>query len=353
VEQKIAEVSLAATFIKNPHYELAKRTDEKLQPIKSKFDMDALSSQLPSLVSSLYKEDKFENGKVNSCEFFLEKIETRIMNSSGVDESYTSYKGQIEMVVDWKETGEEIELIEIIDFSDLNTKAIEDTVLQTLENAQLRAKSAPMPKLDGVPVLLVKENVNEFLSYYINHANAMLVYQKYSSAKIGERTQGENVTGDKINARLLPEIENSVSSKYIDGDGVKLFETSLYKDGELIRYHGNNRYSQYLGMEPTGAIGNVRFEGGKNGLDELKKGPYLELRYFSDFQMDEWTGDFGGEIRLGVYFDGEKHIPVTGGSISGNIKEVQESMLMSSELQTSNNYVAPAAIKLFGMRVAG
>jgi len=87
-------------------------------------------------------------------------------------------------------------------------------------------------------------------------------------------------------------------------------------------------------------------------MEEMKKQPFLELRYFSDFQMDEWTGDFGGEIRLGIYFDGEKQVPVTGGSISGNIKDVAASMLLSSDLQTKNNYVCPMAIKLYGISVA-
>jgi len=164
--------------------------------------------------------------------------------------------------------------------------------------------------------------------------------------------QGDSIEGDPVNIKLLPEVKGSVGNSYIDGDGVKLKPLELYTDGVLRSYHGDNRHCRYLGIEPTGTIGNVEVGGGKKTLGELKTGPYLELRVFSDFQMDEWTGDFGGEIRLAVYHDGTKEIPVTGGSIVGNIKNVQQSMLFSSELQESGNYVCPKAVKLFGVTVA-
>lgn len=98
------------------------------------------------------------------------------------------------------------------------------------------------------------------------------------------------------------------------------------------------------------AFYSVYVEGGEKTLEELENAPYLELHYFSDFQMDEWTGDFGGEIRLGIYFDGEKEIYVTGGSISGNIKDVD--MYLSKDMQTKDNYICPKAIKLLGVTIA-
>lgn len=353
IEEKLEQAALAASFVKNPFYELVSPTDEPLKQVSSHFSTDELAAFMPQLVKALYKNDTHEKGKINSCEFFLERIEKRLINSKGVDESYTSYKGQIELVVDWMETGEEVEVFEVIDFSDFEPNKIEAIAAETLENAKLRAQAVPLPKLDGVPVLLVKENVNEFLRYYIEQSNAALVYQKYSNAKVGENFQGKNITGDSINIELLPEVKGSVNNRYIDNSGIKLKNTKLYTDGVLECYHGDNRHCQYLSVKPTGVIGNVKVDGGKNTYEELKEGPYLELRYFSDFQMDDWTGDFGGEIRLAIYHDGEKCIPVSGGSIVGNIKNVQTSMQLSSELQTSNNYICPKAIKLSGVTIAG
>ena len=352
IRNKVAQAALAAALVKNPYYELVSPTNEMVPDVSSKFSTGELASYMPELANALYKNDTMGSSKVNSCEFFLEKTDAKVINSLGVDIRFMTYSGHIELVVDCIQSGEEIEIIEFFDFSDLCLDKISQTTTQALENALLRANAVPTPKLENVPVILVKDNVNEFLRYYIAKANAQLVYQKYSDAKVGDDVQGADVKGDRINAVLEPEIENSAMNRYVDSDGVKLVSTQLYKDGRLLRYHGDNRYSQYMNTPPTGMIGNVRFGGGKSSLGELKSGQYLELIYFSDFQMDEWTGDFGGEIRLAVYHDGEKSVPVTGGSIVGNIKNVQDSMQLSSDMQTSANYICPKGIKLSGVTIA-
>ena len=52
---------------------------------------------------------------------------------------------------------------------------------------------------------------------------------------------------------------------------------------------------------------------------ELVKEPYLEILGFSAFQLDSFSGFYGGEVRLALYFDGKKLTPVSGFSISGNL----------------------------------
>ena len=85
----------------------------------------------------------------------------------------------------------------------------------------------------------------------------------------------------------------------------------------------------------------------------MKSEAYLELAAFSHFQMNPMTGNFAGEIRLGWYYDGKTRIPVTGGSISGNIREVQENMYLSKELQQDNNFIGPKTIQLYNVTVVG
>lgn len=59
-----------------------------------------------------------------------------------------------------------------------------------------------------------------------------------------------------------------------------------------------------------------------------------------------------GEIRLGLYFDGSKVIPVTGGSILGNVMELQKELYLSKELQRDNNFIVPKAIKLINVTIS-
>ncbi|MBR0230101.1 MAG: TldD/PmbA family protein, partial [Erysipelotrichaceae bacterium] len=86
---------------------------------------------------------------------------------------------------------------------------------------------------------------------------------------------------------------------------------------------------------------------------EMKKEPYLEIVTTSGFQMNPMTGSFGGEIRLGYYFDGEKTVPVTGGSITVNMNKVLGNMYMSKETKQYDNIVLPKTVQLFNVAVAG
>ena len=58
-------------------------------------------------------------------------------------------------------------------------------------------------------------------------------------------------------------------------------------------------------------------------------------------------------IRLAFLYDGEKKIPVTGGSINGQILEVQKKMVFSRETQIEDDFEGPMAVCLEGIRVAG
>ena len=74
---------------------------------------------------------------------------------------------------------------------------------------------------------------------------------------------------------------------------------------------------------------------------------------FSDFQLDSFSGFFGGEIRLAYLFtDGGVKV-LTGGSINGNISEAQGDMTFSLERYADSSYEGPLAVKLKGVRVAG
>ena len=92
---------------------------------------------------------------------------------------------------------------------------------------------------------------------------------------------------------------------------------------------------------------------GSRTLEELKSIAYLHIVSFSDFQMDAFSGHFGGEIRLAFLYDGEKVTPVTGGSVNGSILEAQGHMFFSRERYRDENYEGPFAVRIEGVKVAG
>lgn len=353
IEERINKAVFAAGFVKNKYYPLAEPAREKYIPKKYKFDEKPLEAWIPELTDALYKADTYGKGHLNSAELFLSKCYNRILNSNGVDEKFSSYKGELEFVVNWKEDKEEIELYKNMSFSDYEPELITSKVDEMLKISRDKAIAKNTPVLKKSTVLLTGQPVCEFFKYYYSQANAQNVYSKTSTLKIGENVQGENVKGDTINIVLDPEAENSIYSAPYDNDGYPLSRFSLYKDGILEGYWGDIKNSFYLGVKPTGIIQNICVKCGTKSAGSFRKEPYLEVIAFSDFQMDNVTGDFGGEIRLGWYFDGKTTTPVTGGSISGNVKEVHNNMYLSKEIQKEGAFEVPETIQLFNVTVTG
>lgn len=353
IRAKLDEAAFSASFVKNQYYPLVTPFEHELHKIESKFSQKPLSEFLPELTKAIFEADNKEKGFINSAELFLNKVTTRIVTSEGVDVSFESYKGQIEFITNWNEDSEEVELLKDIKFSDNEPKAITNEVEKVLTISKERALAQPTPSLKNHTILLTGEPVKTFFQYYCFHSNAQSVYENMSTAKLGENIQGKDIKGDMITMKLDPLLKNSTFSSPYDNDGYPLKEKTIYDNGFLKNYWGAHRYSSYLNIETTGDIQNFVVEGGSKSLEEIKKQPYLELLEFSSFQMNPLTGDFGGEIRLGRYFDGEKVVSVTGGSISGYIKDVQSNMYFSKELQQENNFVGPSTIQLFGLNISG
>lgn len=353
IEEKIDIASLAASFVHNEYYELVQPTKDVAPLLKSKFNEGNVVNHISTLVKTLFSENTVENSFINSCEFFINKKNSRIINSKGLDVSFDSYSGQIELVTESKSSTEEVELFEVLDFSDLDEAWIKGIVKKALQNTLLRASATPLPDLKDLPIILTGGAVKTFFSNYIMKSSGQMLYNRLTTIKIGESVQGENIKGDKVNLKVTPFIENSTASRYYDADGFFLKEVELIKDGILVNYVTSKRFADYLKIAPTGSVGNTVVSAGSKSVEELMEGPHIELYNFSDFQMDPLAGNFGGEIRLGMYFDGEKKTPITLGSISGNVKNVQGNMFFSKELQKDNNFIGPKIIRLENVTIAG
>ena len=112
-------------------------------------------------------------------------------------------------------------------------------------------------------------------------------------------------------------------------------------------------FSSYIGITDSFIPGNFTVEGGTCSEEQLRRGTWLETSEFSDFQADPVTGDFFGEIRLAYYHDGEKTIPVYGGSVSGNLNELLKNMYMSSEMTQVKNALIPSLLRIENVTVSG
>jgi PmbA protein len=216
-----------------------------------------------------------------------------------------------------------------------------------------KAIAGNTPALKTSSVILTREAVKDFFAYYCSKSNASSVYNQVSTWKVGDEVQGDKVKGDRITLTLDPFIKNSTNSETFDSEGFPVKPVKVIDQGELKQYAADTRYAYYLGVAPTGNIGNVVIESGSHTIEELKKEPYLMTAAFSDFSVDTMTGDFCGEIRLAWYHDGKTTVPVTGGSITGNIDNLHHELYLSKERQKDNNFEGPSMVLLKNVTVAG
>jgi len=346
----------AAGFVKNAYYPLVSALPQPAVQI-SCMDID-ISKALDDLQTAFYECDKHESGHISYSEFFITQRDVRIINSSGVDVEYTIHNAFVETAVHWRsENTGEIEISESYRFSldigiDAASENLKERVTQLFVTASKKAEAASTPMVGDINVLLSGECLATFFSYYRSSSNARLVYQQLSTFKEGAVVQGGGQS-DKINLTLDPHMRGSASSRLYDENGLPLQSHLIIGDGKLLKYSGDTRFASYLNIEPTGNIANMHVTGGTVKYVDLRKEPHLELVSFSDFQVNPVTGDFGSEIRLGYYYDGETITPVTGGSISGNMSKVHESLRMSVEERQYNDYKGPAVICIKGASISG
>jgi len=364
IRAKIESGLGTARFVKNEWFPLVEPSPAGAAATPgAKTETDAVQA-LEDLQVAFYSGDNRDGGHLSYSEFFITRNEERVLNSRGVDVSYATYNLFAETAVHWRGLQEkEIEILESYQTSlpmaqPSDTSAacdmLKDRVARLFDVAEKKAAAQPTPQVGDINVLLTGECLAEFFDYYLSCANAEMVYRKLSTFKEGSMVQGAGDTDcDRLTLTLEPKLEGSSYGRPYDEHGLPLDSHVIIENGKLLKYSGSTRFSSYLNIPPTGNIYSYRVTGGTATGEDLRRDPYLELVSFSDFQTDPITGDFGSEIRLGFYFDGEKTVPVTGGSISGNMAAVQDSLRMSAEERQHDRYRGPETILIRGASISG
>ncbi|MEA1883846.1 MAG: metallopeptidase TldD-related protein [Thermotogota bacterium] len=345
LKEAIEGAVFAASFVKNPWYPIAEAYVKDFY--RKDCDLGKLSKDSLAAVLKAQGDTK---AWVNSAELFINDIQTKILNSEGLDVSYSKYQTYLETIVS-ASGNEEVELYDEFKLSVPDRVLIKERISGLLNMVHERSIAEATPTLKEMPVILTGEPVKEFMRYYFQQANSKMKYDKISQAEVGKSIQSKE-TGDKITMDILAEMEGSYYNSPVDDDGFLLKFENIVEKGLLKKYWGDLRYSHYLGVEPTGAANNFKVYPGEQSIEQLRETPHLEVTHFSAIDADMTTGDFGGEIRLGWYHDGSKKVPISGGSVTGNIRELS-SMRLSKETHLEGDYFGPRSIKIEGFKISG
>lgn len=287
---------------------------------------------------------------INALEIFVTKTVNTVRNSKGVNKTQTKYSASIEAIPTCDEKEESVELFETYTFGSLDLDGITREIAARLDDVSARANAIkPEVKLD-CPVILNAYELKTFFEEIASDANYASVYMNSSLHKEGDLWQ-TSPNGDSLNVTMRGVIEGSAYSNLFDREGTSLNDRKIIENGKIIAGYGTNRFAQYLGNEPTGALQCMDVECGKTAVSEMLASPHLECVYLSGLQVDLYNDYIGGEIRLAYYFDGEKKIPVTGIAMSGKLSEVLNNLTLSSESAVLGSYRGPEKIKISGMQI--
>lgn len=349
LEEQLRSAYYSASFAKNKWYPIpagtvSEGTEDTDGTLSESWDRMAME-----LAQAAFSVDTNEDVFLNSMEIFARKNRTRIINSQGTDVSWQTYSVDGEYVVQCIKP-QDVETHEQFRYDRFDADAIREKIARTLQRTKDRSDASEAPRAGTYRLILSDKYVPTVMSYFSERSRASLIYPGYSNYRVGDDVQmagsDEPVAGDRLTIRL------SATDPY-SLEGIPMKDRVLLEDGVLKTIHGGARFCYYLDQEPTGEYEKITVLPGKAAIEEMKREPYLHVVNFSDFQMDELTGSFAGEIRLAYLYDGETVTPVTGGSVNGNIVKAQKHMTLSRELQDSTDFCGPMAISMEGVTVAG
>ena len=347
IEKTLSDIFFQASLVKNPTWALNDKPVES--PELKDVDVAAIAKDF---ITAMQQVPETATEDINSYEIFVKEITRHFINSNGVEYTVRFPSSMIEVVVNARSEGHEIELYRNFRSGTCNAAKLAADVQKALTYGKDRLVTEPTPKLGTFNVLFSTDDALRIYRYFAEKTNAGMIFRKLSDWTPGKEI-AENVTGDRISIQAVSSLDNSSADFPIDSEGAAIFDRYLIKDGVAENIWGSRQFSQYLGVENSSQVNNFIVSGGSRTEDEIRQGDYLEVVEFSDFQVDAMGGDIAGEIRLAyLHQNGEVRI-VSGGSVTGQMPEVISSMEFSSETEQYDTAVIPKVTLLKGLKITG
>lgn len=347
LEALIENAVQAAQLIANLPYKLPDKAEATLTTQAA--DLVTLGKQIIDFTFEM--EAKFK-GEINSFEVFTSNHLVRFVNSNQTDLTYSVNDAYVELIVNANDGEKEIELMREWRFASFDRNQLELRYEEVFREARDRAEAKPTPDLKKTDLILSGENVGQLMGIYRSATHAASLFNKSSPFEQGQDVQ-TNATGDKISFAMVDHLPASCANAPIDEDGVLLKPVQIFKDGVFNEVWGDARHCQYMEVEITGNLKNMDVTCGKHSIEQIEAGSLLEVLDFSAFIVDDSSGDFGGEIRLGYLVKDGVKTPVSGGSVSGNLIELQDQLMLSADRQDLDRFSGPLKIRIANVTVAG
>ncbi|MBQ3273503.1 MAG: TldD/PmbA family protein [Solobacterium sp.] len=347
MKKLIGELQERALLIRNPEYTVnpaAKHKDEEQLP-----EIGAIARDFIEVMRDL---PETETEDINSYEIFTAENTRRFITSAGTDVTMVYPSASLEVVVNARQERQEIELYRMYTSGTCDREMLKKEISRTLQTGRDKLRAESTPELGTCDVVFSTDAALQIYEYFLNRVNARMKYQGISDISIGDEVV-PGMAGDRLSASATRYLPNSSANRSYDSEGAPVRDLTLIRDGIAENFWGARQYACYLGLDNTFIPGNFTVSGGTRTEAQLRQGRYLEVVEFSDFQVSPFNGDMAGEIRLAYYHDGEKVRIVSGGSVSGSVRELAAYLCMSVNQVQYDRMLVPAVLRLSGVTVTG
>ncbi len=356
IDSALEKAVLTAQLVHNEPYDFAEPASIPEIELADKEYLKDPVGQIQGVLNTLKETTAaFPHVRLTAAECFGEEKTTHLISSKGIDATQNATQVYLQWVY-IAGTGD----AEVETFAEIYRRRITDLDLE--EEAALRAQytsdlllAEEAPAYTGpiyvqgqtLATMIMWGNVIQMLS------TGVMKYSGETPWDIGKTIFREEVKGDDFHLwanRLLP---YGISSSAFDKEGTPGQRIALIKDNKLAAFINDQRFADYLEMQPSGDFGNVEIPAGKVPQAELQSGSYLEVADYSWFNPNPITGDFASEIRLGYIVEDGKRKPFKGGMLVGNLLDALADMRWSKETGFYGDYQGPKAAVFNNLKVAG
>jgi PmbA protein len=323
----------------------------------------AAAREAADRIRSLAAAEAANDVRLSAAELFVTTIEEELRNSRGLVGTSVSTHLLLEITLLARHGDDEAEYFRQAQARRLADLRIDETVAEGSRTARDKLR-ATVPRTRVGPVVMSGEALVQFFGgtavtetgALLSQASAAMAYTKISRLEVGRPIWGDREpTGDLVTVRANARLPYGVASYRFDADGVAAQDLLVIEDGVLRARPATQRYAQYLGVPATGRAGVAEILPGTTAMADLLEGdgPTYHVLAFSSPNVDELTGDFGMEIRIGYERGPDGVRPLTGGSVTGNLFEALSDVRLSSETRLTTSYSGPMAIRFGSLQVAG
>ena len=345
IKARIASAVDRANLVFNEMYELpeAGEMNEKLETNIDEYDPKELGRRIADAV---FSSDVDEGCTVNALEVFIYRDVKRVVNSRGVDKTETVWRAMIEAIPTFTDDGGSVELYESIRFIVFDEDKVRSEISAKMREVHDRARAEKPDVPMDIDLVLRPFEIRNLMFEISDSLDYSSVYAEANLWSEGERVQPEG-GGDGLTLTVKPAVKGSDRSSFFDEAGTTLESALIVENGVVKKYHGSDRFGQYLGVaRPSGVMDCIEVAPGTLTPEQLEKENYIECASLSGLQVEIFSDYIGGEIRLAYLHENGTVRPVTGITFSARLSEVLKEAGLSSETVTEGSYEGPSFMLL-------